>query len=437
MKPSVKLLRVLGAVFGLSAVVGGMVGQGILRTPGLVAEGIGSPTGIIMAWFFGGFLAMIGAFAFAELSASIPSAGAEYTFSQRAYGRFVGTIVGWINLVTYGISCAMLSTVSGEFLQRLGLMATYPTAVPALLVLGTIFLLNWSGTRVAGDSQVILVAIKGIILVALIAWLLSQPGAPRTAPATDLNAGGLLGIAVALRMVNSTYDGWAGLCCYAEEIKDPGRVIPRMLFGGIAGVTVLYVLSNLAFLHALSAQGMAGSKFVAGDALSLTMGDEAALALTIFATISVIAITHVNVMGAVRCAFALGREGDLPRKLGEVASNGTPRLALLTVSALATGFIVSGSYEGLVAANVVNNIIVLILVNLAAWRLRRIEPDLPRPFRIPLFPLPLILALGLNIVLLTALIYEDPIHSLQGFVVLAGLAALDVIKRILVRRSLA
>ena len=128
----------------------------------------------------------------------------------------------------------------------------------------------------------------------------------------------------------------------------------------------------------------------------------------------------------------MGRAGQLPSKLGEVASTGIPRWALSVSTVLAMVFAATGTYETVVAMNVAVGIVIVITVNLAVIRLRRSEPDLVRPFRMPWFPLPPLLAIALNAALLAALVYEDPMHSLAG---LTALACIGVVYAVLGFRS--
>ena len=119
----------------------------------------------------------------------------------------------------------------------------------------------------------------------------------------------------------------------------------------------------------------------------------------------------------------MARAGHLPARLTEVASTGTPRSALTVSSILAAAFAATGTYNTVVAMNVAMTVALVVVVNMAAVRLRSREPNLPRPFRIPFYPLPAIAAVALNLALLTALVFEDPMHSLGGFAFLAVIGA--------------
>jgi APA family basic amino acid/polyamine antiporter len=200
--------------------------------------------------------------------------------------------------------------------------------------------------------------------------------------------------------------------------------VPRALFGGIALVTLLYVLVNAAILHVLSPAAMAGSKFAAADALGQVVGDRADMALTIFGVISVAAILNLQVMFSGRIALAMARDRVLPSALTKVSTGGSPRVALLATTLLSAAFAASGTYEQLIALNVALGVLTNLVVTISVLRLRRTEPQLQRPWRSPFYPLPILLSALINVLLLGALIYEDPVHSLlgTGFAIAIGIA---------------
>lgn len=417
------LLRVLGLIFGVAVVVGGMVGQGILRTPGIVANAVHSPAVILLLWIVGAGLVAISAFAYVELGTALPAAGGPYEFVRRASGPLAGVVAGWgvwFVLVTLE---AFLAIVVAEFLHRLGVWPDVGSSLLAVGVLALFWLVNWTGTRISGGSQVALSALKGAALIALVILLFARPAARPPAVATG-EAIGLAGIVVAMRAIINTYDGWQEIVLFGEEVERPERTLPRAMATGILSVAVLYVLVNVALLHVLTPADMAESTLPAADAAKLALGPAGDLALTVFGVVSVGAITNLAVMKSARIAFALARAGHLPAKLSAVASTGTPRPALTVSSILAAVFAATGTYNTVVAMNVAMTVALVVVVNLAAARLRSTEPDLPRPFRIPFYPLPVLAAVGLNLALLAALVFEDPVHSLGGFAFLAVVGAI-------------
>ena len=417
-----KLLRVLGLIFGVAVVVGGMVGQGILRTPGIVASAVHSPESILLLWIVGAGLAAIGAFAYVELGTAIPRAGGPYDFVRHAFGPLAGVIAGWGQWFVVVTQEAFLAIVVAEFLHRVGVWPRVGTSLLAVGILAVFWLVNWTGTRISGGSQIAFSAIKGAALIALVVLLFAQPGAQHLA-VTPGEGIGLAGIVVAMRAIINTYDGWQEFVLFGEEVERPERTLPRAMATGILSVAVLYVLVNMALLHVLPPADMANSTLPAADAVKLALGPTGDLALTLFGVVSVAAITNLTVMKSARITFALARAGHLPAKLSEVASTGTPRSALTVSSVLAAAFAATGTYATVVAVNVAMTVALVVVVNMAAVRLRSTEPNLPRPFRMPVYPLPAIAAVGLNLALLAALVVEDPVHSLGGFAFLAVIGA--------------
>jgi len=417
-----KLLRVLGLIFGVAVVVGGMVGQGILRTPGIVASAVHSPESILLLWIVGAGLVAISAFAYVELGTAIPRAGGPYDFVRHAFGPLAGVIAGWGQWFVLVTQEAFLAIVVAEFLHRVGIWPSVGTSLLAVGILAVFWLVNWTGTRISGGSQIAFSAIKGAALIALVVLLFAQPAArqPAVTPAEGI---GLAGIVVAMRAIINTYDGWQEFVLFGEEVERPERTLPRAMATGILSVAVLYVLVNMALLHVLPPADMANSTLPAADAMKLALGPTGDLALTLFGVVSVAAITNLTVMKSARITFALARAGHLPAKLSDVASTGTPRSALTVSSVLAAGFAATGTYATVVAANVAMTVALAVVVNMAAVRLRSREPNLPRPFRIPIYPLPAVAAVGLNLALLAALVAEDPMHSVGGFAFLAVIGA--------------
>ena len=417
-----KLLRVLGLIFGIAVVVGGMVGQGILRTPGIVAGAVHSPGSILLLWIVGAGLVAISAFAYVELGTAIPSAGGPYDFVRRGFGPLAGVIAGWGVWFVQVTLEAFLAIVVAEFLHRASVGPDVGTPVLAVGVIALFWFVNWTGTRISGGSQIVFSAFKGAALIALVVLLFAQPASqqPVVPPGAAI---GLAGIVVAMRAIINTYDGWQDIVLFGEEVERPERTVPRAMATGILSVAMLYVLINMALLHVLSPADMAASTLPAADAAKLALGPTGDLALTLFGIVSVAAITNLAVMKSARIAFALARAGHLPARLSQVASAGTPRSALTVSSILAAAFAATGTYTTVVAMNVAMTVALVVVVNIAAIRLRSTEPGLQRPFRIPFYPLPPIAAAGLNLALLAALVFEDPVHSLGGFAFLAVVGA--------------
>lgn len=419
------LLRVLGVVFGFAAVVGGVVGQGILRAPGVVAQADGSAMVLLGLWLTGGLLSLVLALPFAELGAAIPSAGGGMDYVGRAFGPVMRVAAAWLLLVAWIAAQAMVTYVVGEFLVRLGVGED--PALLAILCLALFFALNALGTRFAGSLQIGFAALKGALLIGLVVVLFAQVPSATPPPAMPQGAGTLIAYATAMMLIIGACNGWAALVNYGEEIENPGRAIPRALFGGIAAVTALYLLVNAAMFHVLPPAALAASDFAAADAARGVFGDRGDTVFTAFGVISVGAIANMMLMTTTRIAFATARAGILPRRLAGVSQRGVPLPAMALVAIAISGFIWSGTYLALASTSTAMQQGNYILVTAAAIALRRSEPAMPRPFRIPAFGLVIALVMAINLALMTVFVVQDPWNALVGFAIVAGLTLVSVL----------
>jgi APA family basic amino acid/polyamine antiporter len=201
-------------------------------------------------------------------------------------------------------------------------------------------------------------------------------------------------------------------------VKDPARSITRATFSGIALVTLIYVLMNVAFLQVLTPAEMAGSPLVAADAAARVFGPSADTFVTAISLISRLTILNMALMTLPRAIFAMARDRGVAG-LSHVAKNGTPIGAVILMTSASALMATVGVYEILLAFSVTLTTTVAACINIAAITLRRREPDLERPYRMPLFPLPAIFSLLVNGGLLIAFLYEGPAISLQAYALLA------------------
>jgi len=411
-----ELLRILGIGFGLAVVVGGVVGQGIMRTPGIVAGAMPNEAWNLAAWTLGGLIVLADACGTVELGASLPRAGGPYVFAHRAFGSFAGTMLGWADWLNYTFAVSFVSVVFAEYVQRLGVATALPLGALAVLLIGAVTLINWSGTKASGASQVVGSAIKGLGLLLLVALLWLIPGHARVASAVPSAAPvlGFAAFATAMRAVAITYGGWSSCVYFCEEVHQPERNVVRATFGGILLVMALYLLVNASILHVLTREQIAASKLPVADAMAAVLGPASGSVITLLAIVSVVAICNLQVMTAPRIAYAMARNGVLPSVLTRVSPSGTPRIALLCTTVVAALLASTGGYERLIAIGAPFLIGVAAVSDLAAITMRFREPALERPFKMPLFPLPAIIGFSVNALLIGGIFYEDPLDSGLG-----------------------
>ena len=408
-----RLLRIFGLGFGLAVVLGGVIGSGILRNPSVVAAGFLNPTWIILAWLAGGLFLAVDAMPTVELGAAIPKSGGPYPLAVRALGPFAGFFVGWADWLQLIFSTGFIAVAFGEQVQRLGLLPGLTTGEIAVLLVFACGLLNFIGAKVGGMSQSIGSALKALGLLVIVAVLFLAPGKAGAVAAPPPPAFSWIAAAVAIRAIYGAYGGWEAAVYFSEELHEPERNVARATFGGIALVTVIYTLINAAVLHVLPMGVLTQSTLAVSDAMAAVMGPGSGVVVTVVAMWCVATIANLQVMEHVRNTYAMAREGRLPAVLANVSKSGTPRAALGVV-VVATSLVILGAdhikgglYEVLLNLYAPNIMIIFLLLSFGAIRLRQKEPDLPRPYKMPLYPLPALIAIAANGLLVVLFVVSD------------------------------
>jgi APA family basic amino acid/polyamine antiporter len=378
------LLRILGVAFGLAVIVGSTLGIGILRTPGLVAGQLAAPTSIVMVWLVGGLYTLLGAVCLTELGTMLPQAGGYYVYARRAFGDTVGFAVGWSDWITY---CAVLGYVTiamGEFTAVLVPSLTPAIKLVAVAVLASFTALQWAGLRLSSRFQEWTTAIKFLAFLALVAACFAHAASspvPVAAPAADLPKAGLVGLVIALQSVAITFGGWQSALYFTEEDSDPRRNLPRSMIGGVLSVLVIYLLVNVALLAVLPVADLARSTLPAADAAKAIFGGRGGQIITVLSLVSLPPLVNAIMMIGTRILFALGRDGLLWRRAGDVSERGTPFNATAVTTAVAIVLIASGTFQTLVAVASFFLAVNYCVSCLALVTLRRREPGMERPFR--------------------------------------------------------
>jgi basic amino acid/polyamine antiporter, APA family len=412
----------LGSVDLMAMVVGIVIGAGIFRTPALVAGLADSEGAMIAVWIAGGLLSIVGALCYAELAAAFPHVGGDYHFLGRAYGERLAFVYGWARLsVIQTGSLALLAYVCGDYLQTLLPLGRVGATIWAAIAVITISAINWLGIREGAAVQrwLTLAEVAGLVLLIVAGFIVSP------APAGEPTGGGGA-IGLMLVFVLLTYGGWSEAAYLSAEVRGGPRRIGIALVLGLALVTALYVLANLAFLNSLGLSGMAQSDAVAAEVARRAFGG--AGAGIIAAAVAIAALTSANataITGArTSCAIG-GRFRGLGWLARWDAKRDTPGNALLAQAVVALLLVVAGAFARDGFALVVEYTapvfwLFLLLTGIALFVLRRRYPDVERPFRVPLYPLtPVIFCATTAYLLWSSLAYT-------GWGALAGCAVLAV-----------
>ena len=421
--PARGLLRILGLAFGVATVVGGTVGLGILRIPGTIAGLLPSPRLIYVVWLVGGLYAMLAVNTYAELATAVPRAGGPYVYVRRGFGNYLGFVTGWCDLANLTASMAYMGVACSEFLAPLlPRVAGHESLVaPALIV--TLAAVNSLGLKTGSALQQLLTFLKVLLLLALVAAAFAYSGVT-SAPALPAHPAapmvGVAAIIVALQLILQVYSGYNGACYFSEEITDPGRTLPRSMFGGTLLVIVLYLLINAALLLILTPAALAASTLPAADALAMLYGPVARTAVVFVATALALAVLHATVLVTPRVIYGMSRDGLFMQSGMYVTRTGVPLVAMWMATGIAVAFTQMGNFVFLSALVTVINVFVDLLCALALFVLRRREPNLPRPYRAFGYPWIPGVVVTTCTALLIACILANPRPSLAAVAVMAA-----------------
>ena len=417
-----KLLQVLGVSFGVAVIIGNTILVGILRTPGDVAAWLPSPVLFLGVWIIGGLYALLGAVSLAEPGAMVAESGGQYVFVRRGLGEYPGFVVGWTDWISTCATISLSAMVFTEYLEPL-LPAIAGRRVPAGVALVLLFgLLLWRGIRIGDLSQQILSALKALAFGILIAvcLLLPVPGreavTPEVLPASMALVAAII---LALQAVIFTYDGWTGPVYFGEEVRNPGRGIPRAMVLGVLLVILIYVLVNLALIRVLGIDRMAGDPFVAATAGKALFGERGDLVIRSLVLLSILSGINALLLMAPRVVLAMSRDQLLPAGFETVNPGGTPTVGHWASVGVAVGFIVSGTFNTVLALCAFFFVANYTLSFLSVFALRRKEPDTPRPFRVPGFPFTTGLAMLGSVAFLAGSLVTDWGNSWKSLLLLA------------------
>jgi APA family basic amino acid/polyamine antiporter len=418
-----QLQRIMRVRDGLAVTVGIVIGAGILGTPGLIAGYLGHPWIILAVWLLGGVVAGLSTLLLAEMAAALPSAGGKYVYAAEAFGPVAGFVAGWSELlVTRAFSGAIKAVLIATYIIGLAGGSGSVNLLAGVVVLG-FALLHLGGLKVGTVFQNVTTLIKVAFLAVVAAAALSAGDARGlgTEAAFTPEVSFLLGFALAYQSVAFAYYGWEDAAKMAEETRDPGKALPRILIGGAAAVAVLYLLINVAFLTALTPAEMAGSDLVARDAIAAVFGDAAGVVITVGSLLILVSSLNVNFLGLPRVAFALARDRLAPRRFQKVSPRGTPTIALYFISAVIGVLALTGTFELLIRFMMMVAVSVDLMVLLAFFKLRQSRPDLVRPLRVPAYPWLPGLTIALYLAILGIFVGTQPELALGGGVMLAAL----------------
>jgi APA family basic amino acid/polyamine antiporter len=410
--------------------VSNVVGTGIFTTTGFMARDLGDPGLILSVWLVGGLIALAGALSYSELGAALPVAGGEYVYLRRAYGPFIGFLSGWTSFAV-GFSAAIAAGAMGfaAYVNQLfhvdGERGPLATAM-ALALLWSITAFHVAGRGTGGLLQRALTILNmGAILSLMAAGLLAGGGDWRHLNLSDLRTTPSIGLSiVSLIFALYAYSGWNAAVYLAGEVTEPARTIPRALIGGTLFVMGLYLALNIFYFYALPVTELAKPPLVpvATKVAVALLGADAARFVTMILCLLLTGAVSAMVWAGPRVYYAMATDGVIPSYFGRTSGTGGTLInAILLQSLWASVLILSGSFERLVIYSGTVLMIFNALAVGAVLVLRRKEPDLPRPYRTPLYPFVPVFFILMSLVIIWNAVSERPLEAGLGIAtVLAG-----------------
>jgi APA family basic amino acid/polyamine antiporter len=437
------LERRLGPLDAAAIVISNVIGVGIFTTPGIIAQIVPHPAAILGVWAAGGILAFAGAMAYAELAALRPRAGGEYVYLCEGFGPLAGFLTGWTSFIA-GFSGAIAAGAVGaaEYLARfvpaagstaplvsipLGLLDLHlsPRALVALAAIWGLALIHLRGL---GPGRIVQNALAGVKVTALMIFVALGFAFGRGSMTHFVS-----GVAVrptswllAMIPVMFSYSGWNAAAYVAEEVRDPGRNVPRALALGTAAVVLLYLGINVLYLYALpvgafSSLGQSGQIAAAAAVGDRLLGPAAGGLLAVLTIIIVMGSLSAMVLAGPRIYYAMARDGLFFAFAGRVHPRfHTPAAAIVAQAAWSSVLVLSGTFGQLL--NYTGFAVVLFagVAVIALFVLRWKRPSDARPFRAWGYPwAPGIFAAASMLIVLNALV-RDPGPSLWGLALMAA-----------------
>ncbi|MFM8230997.1 MAG: APC family permease [Chthoniobacterales bacterium] len=397
-------------------VVANMVGTGVFTSLGFQLAEIPSRPAIMLLWLLGGVLALCGALCYAELSAALPRSGGEYHFLGRIFHPALGFMAGLVSVVVgFAAPCALAAMAFGSYLQ-----GVFPNISPLAASCAVVLVVTAFHLRTLALSsvfQIVFTALKIALVVFLsFALLGGTPSEPAPAgPWFDyvLSAP----FAVSLMYTLYAYSGWNAATYVLGEVRAPARVIPAALTAGTVLVTVLYLALNHAFLRAAPAQILEGELNVAQIAAGAVFGESGGKLVAAIISAGLVSALSAMVWAGPRVAMVLAE--DHPRFFGIFRhrnADGIPVNAVVAQSALTLLLLLTATFEQVLVYTQLALLACGFLVVLGLMILRHREPALPRPFRVPLYPLTPLLFLAISAFALVYTAVSRPFEAVCGAV---------------------
>jgi APA family basic amino acid/polyamine antiporter len=340
--------RQLGLFDAIMIVMGGIVGAGIFANPSEVAHRVHTPFLILGVWVLGGFIAMCGAFIWAELATRLPGTGGQYLYLREAYHPSVSFVYGWgLLLVTQTGGMAAVAVIFSSYFRALTGVTWNDTAIAAVVLL-ILTGINCLGARAGSNVQSALMLLKiGAIAALVILGFALGGGSLKSGPllAQPVSFGLLKSVGAAMVPIAFTYGGWHTATFVAGQMPHAARDLSRGLLLGVAAVVGLYLAVNLACLRVLGPAGLDATTTPASDVMRIALGERGAHWIAVGIAISTLGFLSQSMLTGPRVYYAMARDRLFFESVGKLSRRSrAPVVAIVLQGIAAIVIACSGTY---------------------------------------------------------------------------------------------
>ncbi|GEP20190.1 APC family permease [Pediococcus argentinicus] len=440
MKNEPKLEKNIGTFAAFSTIMGTVIGAGVFFKVSTVTASTRSASLTLWAWLIGGLLTICGGLTVAELAAAIPETGGAVKYLEKIYGKKAGFLLGWAQtLIYFPANIAALSMIFSTQVLNLFKFNNSWLIPTAILTGSSITVMNIIGNRFSSTLQSITLIVKLIPIALIIIFGFSTTGTIdiNITPNHFLSSTQLTGFGGGLLATLFAFDGWLGIGNIAGELKNPKRDLPKVIGFGLIAITIVYLLINFVILKTLPINEIAKNPNAASLAAAHIFGKFGGKLITLGILISVYGAINGYTLTGIRVPYALAKENLLPfshylKKISLKTS--VPYYSGILQLFIAIVMMLLGSFDTLTDMLVFVMWIFSTLLFIGVIKLRRNNPSLPRPYKVPLYPvLPIIATIGGCFILATTVIAQ-PLLVLIGIVITClGLPVYTLTKRLINR----
>ena len=408
--------RTIGFITASAIVIANIIGTGIFTSLGFQLPGIQSGFALLMLWIVGGITALCGAICYGELSAALPRSGGEYHFLSEIYHPAIGFMAGFVSAtVGFAAPIALAAMAFGKYFR--GVFDFGSPVVLSFVLVWVVALFHFGNLRLGSAFQNLWTIVKLFLISVLIGagFFVEQKQAitflPQPGDTMSIFSGAF---AVALVYVMYSYSGWNASTYIIGEVKEPERNVPRSLFAGTIVVIAAYVLLNAVFLMTTPMSEMRGRieiGLIAGKHIFGTDGGQIVGALICLGLVST--ISSMTWIGP-RVTMSMGEDHWLLRLLGQKNSQGVPTNAMIVQLLIVSLLLLSRSFESVVQYTQFSLLICSLLAVIGVVVLRVRRPEIVRPYRVWLYPLPPFVFATITFWMMIYLLCSKTVESLAG-----------------------